>query len=94
MANDFTIDLSQLPAPVLRGALEFYTSYTWSNKVNAVNLLAAGVRNGVLTLDQIRNASPSFGKLGAILRERSWMPCRPAISNSARWISALAGFTL
>jgi hypothetical protein len=31
MANDYTIDLSQLPAPVLRGALEKYTSFDWIN---------------------------------------------------------------
>lgn len=60
MANDYTIDLSQLPATVLKGALEHYTAYTWSNKVNAVNLLAAGIRNGVLTLDQIKHAAPSM----------------------------------
>jgi MoxR-like ATPase len=60
MATDYTIDLSQLPATVLKGALEHYTAYTWSNKVNAVNLLAAGIRNGVLTLDQIKHAAPSM----------------------------------
>lgn len=60
MANDYTIDLSQLPATVLKGALEAYTSYTWSGKVNAVNLLAAGVRNGALTLQQIKDAAPAM----------------------------------
>jgi MoxR-like ATPase len=60
MANDYTIDLSQLPAPVLRGALEKYTSFDWSNKANAVTLLAASIRNGALTLKQIKEVAPYF----------------------------------
>lgn len=64
MANDYSIDLSQLPAAVLRGALEKYTSFDWSNKANAVSLLAASIRNGALTLQQIKSVSPFFAGSG------------------------------
>jgi MoxR-like ATPase len=64
MANDYTIDLSQLPAPVLRGALENYTAFDWINKAAAVTMLAASIRNGALSLEQIKNASPHFAVSG------------------------------
>ena len=64
MANDFSIELSLVPTPVLRGAVETLTSDMYSTKTKALETLAAAIRTGKVTLHDVQCAMPVSAAAG------------------------------
>jgi len=59
MANDFSIELSLVPTPILRGAVETLTNEMYSSKTKALEILSAAIRMGKITLHDVQSAMPS-----------------------------------
>ena len=58
MANDHSVELSLVPTPVLRGAVETLTNEMYLNKTKALETLNAAIRMGKITLSDVQCAFP------------------------------------
>jgi len=60
MANDINIDLAAIPLAIIRAASDKWIGVDqWNGKTNAILKLSALVKQGYITLDQIRAVSPA-----------------------------------
>jgi len=59
MANDHSVELSLVPTPILRGAVETLTNEMYFNKTKALETLNAAIRMGKITLSDVQCAFPS-----------------------------------
>jgi cobaltochelatase CobS len=59
MANDITIDLSTIPLSIIRTAFDrWIVGHQWQGKTHAVGMLAAAIKNGRITLSDVRGVTP------------------------------------
>ena len=59
MANDITIDLASIPLAVIRTAFDrWIVGHQWQGKTHAVGMLAAAIKNGRITLSDVRGVTP------------------------------------
>jgi MoxR-like ATPase len=59
MANDITIDLSTIPLSIIRTAFDrWIVGHQWQGKTHAVGMLAAAIKNGRITLADVRGVTP------------------------------------
>jgi len=78
MANDITIDLASVPLAVIRTASDRWLGADkWSNKTNAVIKLADLVKQGYITIDQIRAVTPQPPIMGGVSPDAFDVALRP-----------------
>ena len=59
MANDITIDLASIPLAIIRTAFDrWIVGHQWQGKTHAVGMLAAAIKNGRITLADVRCVTP------------------------------------
>jgi MoxR-like ATPase len=59
MANDLSIDLASIPLSIIRTAFDrWIVGHQWQGKTHAVGMLAAAIKNGRITLSDVRGVTP------------------------------------
>jgi cobaltochelatase CobS len=88
MANDLTIDLASIPLAVIRTAFDrWIVGHQWQGKTHAVGMLAAAIKNGRITLPDVRGVNPVTYAANAVHPDAFDVALKPVVQvadNAAR----------